>query len=109
MKEKFYHFQKFHCGEEEVVFWLELRGRGGCISLADARVCLCVVSNPAKRAYIGGWGVVAEVGEAHDGASVDFGKSVGGNEGFPLQPEKDIESPSSTRLEALGPPMTREQ
>ena len=60
---------------EEVVFWLELRGRGGCISLADARVCLCVVSNPAKRAYIGGWGVVAEVGEAHEGASVDFGKS----------------------------------
>ena len=28
---------------------------------------------------------------------------VGGNEGFPLQPEKDIESPSSTRLEALVP------
>ena len=43
---------------EEVVFWLELRGRGGCISLADARVCLYVVSNPAKRAYTGGWGVV---------------------------------------------------
>ena len=34
---------------------------------------------------------------------------VGGNEGFPLQPEKDIESPSSTRLEALVPTMTREK
>ena len=28
---------------------------------------------------------------------------VGVNEGFPLQPEKDLESPSSTRLEALVP------
>lgn len=61
---------------EEVVFWLELRGRRGCISLADARVCLCVdVSNPVERAYTRGWGVVAEVGEAHDGAGVGFGKS----------------------------------
>ena len=30
-----------------------------------------------------------------------------GNEGFPPPPDKDLESPSSTRLEALVPPMTR--
>ena len=32
-----------------------------------------------------------------------------GNEGFSPPPEKDLESPSSTRLEALVPPMTPEQ
>ena len=37
------------------------------------------------------------------GSSLRFPAEVGGNEGFPLQPEKDIESPSSTRLEALVP------
>ena len=35
------------------------------------------------------------------GSSLRSPTKVGGNEGFPLQPEKDIESPSSTRLEAL--------
>lgn len=43
MKEKFYHSRNFTVGRrEEVEFWLELRGQGGCISSADARVCLCV-------------------------------------------------------------------
>ena len=37
------------------------------------------------------------------GSSLRSPAEVGGNEGFPLQPEKDIESPSSTRLEALVP------
>ena len=37
------------------------------------------------------------------GSSLRSPTKVGGNEGFPLQPEKDIESPSSTRLEALVP------
>ena len=31
-----------------------------------------------------------------------------GHEGFPPPPDKDLESPSSTRLEALAPPVTRE-
>lgn len=34
---------------------------------------MCV--NPVKTAYTGGWGVMAEVGEAHDGAGVGFRKS----------------------------------
>ena len=37
------------------------------------------------------------------GSSLRSPAEVEGNEGFPPQPEKDLESPSSTRLEALFP------
>ena len=37
------------------------------------------------------------------GSSLRSQAEVEGNEGFPLQPEKDLKSPSSTRLEALVP------
>ena len=37
------------------------------------------------------------------GSSLRSPAEVEGNEGFPPQPEKDLESPSSTRLEALVP------
>ena len=42
-------------------------------------------------------------GEGTLGSSLRSPAEVGGNEGFLLQPEKDLESPSSTRLEALVP------
>ena len=42
------------------------------------------------------------------GSSLRSPAEVEGNDFFPPQPEKDLESPSSTRLEALAPPITRE-
>ena len=43
------------------------------------------------------------------GSSLRSPAEVEGNEGFPPQPEKELESQSSTLLNALAPPMTREQ
>ena len=42
------------------------------------------------------------------GSSLRSPAEVQGNEAFPPQPEKDLESPSSTHLEALVPSQTRE-
>ena len=52
---------------------------------------------------------VSLTSQRHLGSSLRSLVEVEGNECFPPQPKKDLESPSSMRLEALVPPMTREQ